>query len=243
MTDDMALIPQPNPVLRWLSRKYYKLKLLTLRKRLGQPGMVSCDGLALATMPNVFHPVLMRAGVMLGRAVEQLGPPATSSRNRALDMGCGSGVVGAYMARSSYETICVDIDAEAVRLARANALLNGLDALMEVREGDLFAPVAEETFDLICFSPPYYKGEPNDERLSRAFWAGDIMDRFATELPRHLNPDGVALVHLSTDGDTEGFLAPAKAAGLSVLIHSRKVFPNEIMTVYALRLEPGRGQP
>lgn len=238
----MALIPRPNPVLKWVSTKYYRLVRPVVGKRLQRPGMVSCDGLVLATMPTVFHPVVMRAGVMLGRAVEKLGPPVSPSRNRALDMGCGSGVVGIYLARGKYETVCVDIDPEAVRLARANAILNGFEARVDVRQGDLFAPVTGETFDLICFSPPYLKGEPGDGRLSRAFWAGGLLGRFATELPDFLDLDGTALVHLSTDGDTEGFLTPARAAGLTVTVHSRKVFPNEIMTVYALRHAPERGR-
>lgn len=237
MSDGMAMIPQPNRILRWLSMGYYKLVFPITLWRVSRPGMTTCDGLTLATLPNVFHPVIMRAGVMLGRAVDQLGPPATPARNRALDMGCGSGVVGAYMARRGYQTVCVDINPEAVRLARANALLNGFDGQMEVREGDLFGPVAGESFDLICFSPPYYKGKVKDTALGRAFWAGGILERFATELPQFLAPGGMALVHLSTDGDSEGFLTPARAAGFSIGVHSRKAFANEIMTVYALRLE------
>lgn len=237
MTNQSILIPRPNPVVRWLSKRLYKLIVPMWRRQAAKPGMVECDGIVLATMPNVFHPVLMRAGVMLGRAVDQLGMAPHPRRSRALDMGCGSGVVGAYLARNRYQTVCVDISPDAVRLARANALLNGFEDDIDVREGDLFAPVSGETFDLICFSPPYYKGMPKDDPLSKALWAGGILERFASELPEFLTPGGTALVHLSTDGDTEGFLTPAKAAGFSITVHRRKNYPNEIMTVYALRLE------
>lgn len=231
-----GLIPQPNRLRRWLWLQYLKLVLPFYRRRTNRPGMATPDGLTLATLPGVFHPVYMRAGVMLGRAAAEFEP--APGRDRALDMGCGSGVVGVYMARKGYQATCIDIDPKAVRLARANALLNDLESRMEVRQGDLFEPVASERFDLICFSPPYFKGPPKEDvALSRAFWSEGLMPRFAQELPRYLAPGGVALVHLSTDGDSEGFLTPAKAAGLTVTVQDRQDFGNEIMSVYALRME------
>ncbi|WP_375175185.1 methyltransferase [Pseudooceanicola sp.] len=235
MTSD-ALIPRPNPLLLRLGRLYHRVAHPIYQRLLKRPGLVTCDELKLATLPTVFHPVIMRAGVMLGRAAAKVGPPAAPDRNRALDMGCGSGIVGLFMARQGYDTVCVDLSADAVRLTRANALLNGLDQRMDVREGDLFLPVAGETFDLICFAPPYYSAPPNGTDLVGAFWSEGILSRFATDLPKFLHPDGIALVHLSTTGDSQGFLTPAKAVGFVITVHSRKVYLNEIMTVYALRL-------
>lgn len=236
-----ALIPRPNPLLLRLGRLYTLVATPIYRRRASRPATVTCDGLVLNTLPTVFHPILMRAGVMLGRAAAQIGPPATPDRNRALDMGCGSGIVGLYMAREGYDTVCVDLSPDAVALTRTNARKNGFEDRMDVREGDLFAPVAGETFDLICFAPPYYASAPSGTDLVSAFWSEGILARFATDLPRVLAPGGVALVHLSTTGDTEGFLTPARAAGFTITVYSRKVYLNEIMTVYALRLDAAGG--
>lgn len=233
-----VLIPRPNLLRRWFALQYLKVILPFYRRRVGRPGMATPDGLALATMPGVFHPVYMRAGVMLGRAAAQFEP--RQGQDRALDMGCGSGIVGLYMARNGYQTTCVDINPRAIRLTRANAILNDLEAHVEVRQGDVFEPVKSQKFDLICFSPPYFKGQPDeDDGLSLAFWSDGLMARFARALPDYLTAQGVALVHLSTDGDSDGFLRPAIASGLNVSVHSRKDFGNEIMTVYAVRLKKG----
>ncbi len=46
----------------------------------------------------------------------------------------------------------IDINAEAIAVATANARRNGCD--VDCREGDLLAPLQGETFDLICCHPP-----------------------------------------------------------------------------------------
>ncbi len=56
--------------------------------------------------------------------------------------------------------VAVDINPAAVRCAQINALLNQLEQRIEVRRGDLFAPVAGERFDLVLFNPPFLRGAP-----------------------------------------------------------------------------------
>ena len=45
-------------------------------------------------------------------------------------------------------------------------ILHRLEDRIEAREGDLFAPVAGETFDLILFNPPFFRGEPRSRLCS-----------------------------------------------------------------------------
>jgi release factor glutamine methyltransferase len=108
---------------------------------------------------------------------------------------------------------------------------------VEVREGDLFAPVVGERFDAILFNPPYYRGTPRDA-LDHAWRSHDTVERFAAALRNHLTPTGHALVVLSTDGETPAFLASFAAHGFAVDIVAERDFVNEVITVF--RLVEGR---
>ncbi|MBR0482151.1 MAG: 50S ribosomal protein L11 methyltransferase [Firmicutes bacterium] len=58
--------------------------------------------------------------------------------DRLLDVGCGTGIqslAGAVLGAS--EILAVDLDPEAVKSTKANAALNGYEALIEVRRNDL----------------------------------------------------------------------------------------------------------
>ena len=59
--------------------------------------------------------------------------------------------------------IGTDINPRAVALSRINAALNGIGNV-EFREGDMFAPVAGETFDLIISQPPFVSTPPGPRR-------------------------------------------------------------------------------
>ncbi len=157
-----------------------------------------------------------------------------------LDMGTGSGVGAVFAARRADRVVAVDINPHAVRCARINALLNGVEGTVEVREGNLFAPVAGERFDLILFNPPYFRGAPRDP-LDHAWRSLDVVERFATELRHHLTPAGYALVVLSTDGDTPAFLSAFERNHLDITVAARTELINETLTVYQLRPK-GEGQ-
>ena len=78
--------------------------------------------------------------------------------------------------------------------------LNHMEHKIEVRHGDLFAPVWQERFDLVLFNPPFLRGAARDDR-DRAWRSSDVAERFAADLSAHLKPGGLALVLLSTFGD------------------------------------------
>ena len=73
---------------------------------------------------------------------------------RSLDLGTGCGVVALHLSLRG-SVVATDVSERALRLARANARLNGRDAHIDFRRGDLFAPVAGERFDLILSNPPF----------------------------------------------------------------------------------------
>jgi release factor glutamine methyltransferase len=149
-------------------------------------------------------------------------------------MGTGSGVGAVFAAEHTSCVVAVDINPHAVRCARINALLNGVDDRVDVREGDLFAPVAGERFDLVLFNPPYFRGKPRDP-LDHAWRSPDTVERFAARLGDHLTPAGSALVVLSTDGETPAFLAAFERNHLDISIAARTELANETLSIYQLR--------
>lgn len=73
---------------------------------------------------------------------------------RVLDLCTGSGAIAIAVAKNSpAEVIATDVSEAACTVARANAA--GAGVSVKVLAGDMFAPVAEEKFDVIVSNPPY----------------------------------------------------------------------------------------
>ena len=191
------------------------------------------NGTRMIVLPGVFDGVALRTGVMLAAALDDTRCPPGA---RVLDLGTGSGIGAIAAARRGAHVVATDINPEAARCAQINALAHHLEARIETRVGDLFAPVPDERFDVILFNPPYYRGQPRD-LADHAWRSPDAFDRFLRELPAHLAPKGRALVVLSTDGDIADALG--SATHLQVQSVEQRELHNERLTVFELR---ARGQ-
>lgn len=88
-------------------------------------------------------------------AVKLRGDKAAACR--VLDLCTGSGAIAIALAKElpAATILATDISPQACAIARKNAERNQVADRVEVREGDLFAPVAGDTFDLIVANPPY----------------------------------------------------------------------------------------
>ncbi len=150
-----------------------------------------------------------------------------------MDLGCGTGAVGLVLAPRGYGVDAVDPNPEAVRCARINALLNRCDGVIDVCQGDLFAPVADKQYDLITFSPPNFRGVPTAQ-FDVSWRAVDVFERFAAGLPGALKSDGVACVLQTSHGDESGMLSALLGTGLTVDVAARKHFGVEWFSVYRL---------
>ena len=84
---------------------------------------------------------------------------------RTLDLGTGCGVQALRAASHSDNVVAVDLNPRALWLTDLNCRLNGITNV-ECRTGDLFGPVAGETFDLIVTNPPFVIS-PSREYLFR----------------------------------------------------------------------------
>jgi HemK-related putative methylase len=184
--------------------------------------------LSIFVIPGVANPKLLRTGAFFAAQIDAcaLAPGAA-----VLDMGTGSGVCALAAARRARRVVAVDVSPAAVRCARLNALLNHLDERVDVREGDLFEPLARERFDLVLFNPPFLIGAPKDDR--DAAWRSEhAARRFAAGLGAHLVRGGAALVLLSSFGDACAlFEAELRANDFRLEVFARRRFINETLTI------------
>jgi release factor glutamine methyltransferase len=122
------------------------------------------------------HPFAVDARALIPRPetellVEQVMAYAETSplswlRHRVLEIGTGSGCIGASLALEigiPEALVLTDISAEALQLARHNLDSLGLtDKRIDLRQGDLWQPVAQQRFHLILANPPYIDPQSRD---------------------------------------------------------------------------------
>jgi len=100
--------------------------------------------------------------------------------DRVLDLCCGSGVQGLVASRYSRSVVAVDLNPRAVRFARFNAQLNGVDNY-EVRLGSLYEVVEGETFDCILANPPFVPSPETSLKFRDGGASGEIVLRAIVE--------------------------------------------------------------
>lgn len=220
----------PARFLLWLRRPF-------LLHRVRRHTLERIEEVPLVVWPDVLNPVVFRTGEWFARSLQKIVTDAAGKR--VLDMGTGSGACGIFAARLGCHVTAVDLNPEAVRCARVNALLNRLENQIDVREGNLFSAVAGERFDLVLFNPPFFRGEPKS-LFDLAWRSVDVLERFAAGLPSVLLPGGEALVLLSTDGDAEAMIQSLLANGFHVTVAARSNLGNEVLTIYRAVLRQAR---
>ncbi len=191
------------------------------------------QGRPLVVVPGVFDPVLFFSSSFLAELLESaaLCPP----QGCMLDLGCGSGVLSVIAASNGKKVVATDLNPEAIRCARINAILNGVEERISVRQGDLFEPVRGERFDVVLFNPPYLAGTPSTP-FEASFRSDDMAPRFAADLHSHLKAGGFALLVLSSRGLGADFLENLQANGLHYEAVAEKDLVGELITVY--RVDP-----
>ncbi|MEU3222579.1 class I SAM-dependent methyltransferase [Streptomyces sp. NPDC006976] len=72
----------------------------------------------------------------------------------ALDIGTGSGIQALHAAQHATKVTATDLNPRALAFTRLTLALSGA-APADLREGSLYEPVGDETFDLIVSNPPF----------------------------------------------------------------------------------------
>lgn len=199
---DVELLRQPRTASRSASAAVALRRLwLVWRFRLFQRHrhrhlvLERVGNIPILVLPDVFNPALFHTSEAL---VAQLADVGVQTGMAVLDMGTGTGIGAVAAARLGARVVAVDINLEAVRCARINALLNDVEDRVDVRQGDLFEPVRGERFDLILFNPPFYAGDPR-EPWEYAWRSDGTLARFVDGLGDVLTSNGRALLVVSSN--------------------------------------------
>ena len=233
------LLPTPvQPLLQWVAQALLWPRRFYLRKfRIGRRVTEYVAGLKLIILPDVFNPVAFRTGSYFAKQLHKIQLPidATPDDNprKALDLGTGSGILAITAAKLGFIVDAVDLNDEAVLCARDNAARNDVAERVWAHHGDLFAPVQGQVFDLITFSPPSFRGEP-DSRSELCWRSNDVFERFAEALPSYLTHGGTALVLQTSHGDEAGLLRALRSSGLVLSLVARRHMGVEILSIYGL---------
>ncbi len=95
-----------------------------------------------------------------------------------LDIGCGSGILSIAAAKLGYQPVhAFDFDPEAVRVARANALDNGVTRQIQLRQQDLtrLSAARATRYDLVCANLIYDLLLAEQERILARLKPGGVL--------------------------------------------------------------------
>src|SRR5262245_16921462 len=149
----------------------------------------------------------------------RFAPWLSTEPRTVLDLCTGSGCIGITCALGlpQARVTLTDVSETALAVARRNVELHRLTDRVEVRCGDLFAPVHDQRFDLIVCNPPYvdagdlatlppeYRHEPR-LALEAGIDGLEVVRRILADAPRHLTERGVLVVEV---GNSAGALLDA----------------------------------
>ncbi len=136
--------------------------------------------------------------------LELLGQLPLRCEGAVLDLGTGAGTFALTLAaRGAERVVATDLNPRAAEITTFNARLNGLR--LDVRVGDLEAPVRDERFRWIVSQPAYVFQAPDEPRV--VFLHGgprgdELAFRILAALPTLLDPEGTALLLFDTPVET-----------------------------------------
>jgi carbamoyltransferase len=124
--------------------------------------------------------------------MDSMGLVYTAPRNNVdcvLDLCTGSGIQALTASRYAHQVVGVDINLRALRFARFNAQLNGIEHV-KFRSGNLYQAVSGK-FDIILANPPFVPSPSQDYRFRDGGANGEeILAQIIKGSAEHLTTDG-----------------------------------------------------
>jgi methylase of polypeptide subunit release factors len=213
-------------------------RLLDLHRQHTSQYYQDFNGLNLLIFPNVFNPAFTNVTRLLADNLK------INQNDFVLDMFCGSGALGLLASENSDKVIGVDLSAEAIKCAKANAERMGLSGKIEFRHASLWKGVKKnEKFDLIIANPPLLPVTP-ETMFERAFADSPHMTtmvNFISNCSKYLKNNGRVVMAFSNISNIvfkdplEHISRLASETGLSMRIIAEKDVEYEIYRVLEFR--------
>ena len=202
--------------------------VVSLRELLGLVGAHEWrkKGVAIAAVGGRIHPHYGVFSPVRGEYVRLVAetplPDALHADDLAFDIGTGTGVLAAVLAkRGVARVVATDQDERALVCARENVERLGVGDRVDIRRADLYPPGRAS---LVVCNPPWLPGKPASSLEYAIYDPGSRMLRgFLDGLAEHLEPDGEGWLILSDLAEHLGLrsrgelLGWFEAAGLTVL--------------------------
>ncbi|SFD44450.1 methyltransferase [Massilia yuzhufengensis] len=154
-------------------------------------------GVRIPALDATIHPWYGVFSPVRGEYVELVAQaPLPRATKLAFDIGAGTGVLSAVLARRGIErVVATDLDSRALGCARDNIARLGLGAQVELIEADLFP---EGRAPLVVCNPPWLPGKPSSA-IEYAIYDPDsrMLKGFLGGLAAHLEPGGEGWLVLS----------------------------------------------
>ncbi len=179
-------------------------------------------GVMIPALGGRIHPYYGVFSPVRGEYVELVADAPLPSTELAFDIGVGSGVLSAVLARRGVRRIlATDQDRRAIACARENLARFGVDRQVKVIKTDLFP---EGRAPLVVCNPPWVPARPSSAIESAVYDPDSQMLRgFLAGLAEHLTPGGEGWLILSDLAEhlglrpREQLLEWIDAAGLTVI--------------------------
>ncbi|WP_061180565.1 methyltransferase [Caballeronia pedi] len=172
--------------------------VVSLREVLGLVGAHEWrkKGVEIGAVGGRIHPYYGVFSPVRGEYIDLVANQPLPAKQLAFDIGTGTGVLAAVLARRGVERIvATDVDARALDCARENIGRLGLDRQVEIVEADMFP---EGRAPLVICNPPWLPARPS-AAIEHAIYDPDsrMLRGFLDGLAAHLTPGGEGWLILS----------------------------------------------